>query len=227
MVSSSKQSLNASPSTMTSKSSEWTLFNTRETSSGKWCIRICNTSLFYQSTRFLSTKSHWRCALSTTESPMDQRVYNSFTLMAKITSGRSRVLGCSLTANSKDHLPAWQDMVMLSPSRRCRMAGQPMETSALSSAQKESHYMWIHWQRWVMWVDGKRTLGNCKMQSTMEKARYSCQVHAHSLVSFKQLNEAGRTPSTLKRWHCHYLSSSLRCSKWFREWYTSLWSRTN
>ncbi len=186
MVSTSNQSLNASPSTTTSKTSESTLFNSRETSSGKWCTRIYNnSSLLYQSTRFLSTKSHWRCALSTTESPMDQRVYNSFTLTVKITGARSRVLGCSLTANSKDHLPASQEMVVASLRELCRTAGQPMETSALSSSQKDTQNMWIHWQRWVMWVDGKRTLGNGKMHSGMEKARYGCQVHAHSLVSLK------------------------------------------
>ena len=186
MVSTSKQSLNASPSTTTSKSSESTLFNARETSSGKWCTRMDNpATIFYQSTRFLSTKSHWRCALSTTESPMDQRVYNSFTLKVKITGGRSRVLGCSLTANSKDHLPAWQEMVKPSLGEICRTAGQPMETSALTSMKKEEHYMWIHWQRWVMWVDGNSTLGNIKMQSFMEKARCGWVMHAHSLVSLK------------------------------------------
>ena len=187
MVSSSKQSLNASPSTTTSKSSESTLFNSRETSSGKWCTRMNNTHLFYQSTRFLSTKSHWRCALSTTESPMDQRVYNSFTLKVKMMSGRSRVLGCSLTANSKDHLPAWWEMVLATLGELCRTAGQPMETSALSSTQKETQNMWIHWQRRVMWVDGNSTLGNGKMQSTMEKARCGWQMHAHSLVSLKHV----------------------------------------
>jgi hypothetical protein len=186
MVSTSNQSLNASPSTTTSKSSESTLFSARQTSSGKWCTRIINTAtVFYQSTRFLSTKSHWRCALSTTESPMDQRVYNTFTLTVKMTMNRSRVLGCSLTANSKDHLPAWWEMVLATLGELCRTAGQPMETSALSSTEKDRQNMWIHWQRRVMWVDGNSTLGNIKMHSTMEKARYGWVMHAHSLASLK------------------------------------------
>jgi hypothetical protein len=46
--------------------------------------------------------------------------------------------------------------------------------------------MWIHWQKRVMWVDGKPTLANGKMQSGMEKARRGWVVHAHSLVSLKQ-----------------------------------------
>ncbi len=160
MVSSCKQSLNASRSTKTSKNSESTLFNANQTSSGKSCIRICNSTLFYQPRRFLSTKSHWSCALSTTESPMGQLIYNSFTLTAKMTTTHSRVLGFSLTANSKDHLPAWQEKKLASHSGRCRMAGQPMETTGLNSTKKETHNMWIHWQRWVMLVDSNSALGN-------------------------------------------------------------------
>jgi hypothetical protein len=45
--------------------------------------------------------------------------------------------------------------------------------------------MWIHWQRWVMWVDGNTTLGNGKMHSSMEKARCGWKVHAHLLASLK------------------------------------------
>jgi hypothetical protein len=60
-----------------------------------------------------------------------------------------------------------------------------METSALTSMNKEEHFMLIHWQRWVMWVDGKSTLGNFKMQSGMEKGRRGWQMHAYSLASLK------------------------------------------
>jgi hypothetical protein len=71
-------------------------------------------------------------------------------------------------------------------SGRCRMAGQPMETTGLTLTQKDAHYMWIHWQRWVMWAESNTTLGNGKMHSGMDKARRGWQMHAHLLASLIQ-----------------------------------------
>ncbi len=144
MVSRSNQSFNASPSTTTSTSSHSTLFNARQISSLKWYIPIYNSSLFDQSRRFLSTKSHWNCALSTTESPMVPPKFNSLTLKAKITGTRSKVSASSLMANSKDHLHASKEMEKGCHLAWCIMAGQARKSMLLTSTHKVTHYMWIH-----------------------------------------------------------------------------------
>jgi hypothetical protein len=56
--------------------------------------------------------------------------------------------------------------------------------SVLTSTHKVTQNMWIHWQRGVMWVDGKGTQGNGQqMHSGMEKVRCGWAKHAHSLAS--------------------------------------------
>jgi hypothetical protein len=144
MVGRSKQSLNASRSTRTSTSSKWTLFNARQISSGQWYIRMEYTIQNNQSRRFLSSKSHWNCALSTTESPMAPPIYNSFTLNeAKMTSTRSRVLGSSLMANSKDHLHASKEVEKEGQLAWCIMGGKVRKSMGHTSTVKVRN-MWIH-----------------------------------------------------------------------------------
>jgi hypothetical protein len=94
----------------------------------------------------------------------------------------------SLTANS-----------MMVPSRlimetqyaflilKWRMEGQPMADFVLCSTKKVKKYMWIHWQRWEMSVDGKRSQGKCKMDCRIKKLWHGFQMHAHSSASFKSL----------------------------------------
>ncbi len=187
MVSRSNQSLNASPSTSTSTSSQSTLFNSRQILSGQWYIPVKNSPLFDQSRGFLSTKSHWNCALSTTESPTVPPKFNSLTQTAKIIRTRSKVSASSLMANSKDHLHASEEMDIGCHLAWCIMAGQARKSMALASSNKVTNNMWIHWQRGVMWVDCNSTQGNGQMHSRMEKARYCCQMHAHSVGSLKRL----------------------------------------
>ncbi len=145
-----------------------------------------NSKLFDHSRGFLSTKSHWNCALSTTESPTVPPKFNSLTQTAKMTRTRSKVSAFSLMANSKDHLHASEEMVLGCHLAWCIMAGQARKSMALTSSHKVSNIMWIHWQRWVMWVDCNTTQDNGKMQPSMEKASFGWQMHAHSVGSLKR-----------------------------------------
>ncbi len=175
--------LHALRSTMTFKTSKSTPFTARKISSGQLFIHTNFTTQLYQSRRWIRSKWNWSSALSTTEFPM---ALQSFSTQKKIVSiYRLRELASSLKANSTmapSHASvqlAWGTV-----SLKWRTEDQVRGHSDLTSTDKVGQDMWIHWQRRVMWVDGKSTQGNCQqMHSCMEKVRGGWMMHAHSLAS--------------------------------------------